>query len=107
MKNILISEEAYKEFKNFVESYNLSCNYLRIGYIKRKYSDSAFTISIGEPRVNDIVEEIGDIKFIMNSNLVTEYGGVVILSNKENNNQGLLLKPKNEYVENYSNYACC
>jgi iron-sulfur cluster insertion protein len=95
MSRIIISEEGYKEFMNFLDSCNLRCNNLRIGYPRRKSSNHILNINIGEMNQNDVVEKVNDISFIMTSDLLKEYGGFIILSSNENNGNGLTVKPIN------------
>lgn len=93
MSNIIISEEAYKEFKGFLD-FNQVENYnLRITYLGKKCSGPVFNLSVDEVKNNDVVEKINDIIFIISKDLINEYGGFAILSNDENEGQGLLLRP--------------
>ncbi len=98
MKYITISEEGYKEFDGFLDSINFSSKNLRIRYLGKKCSGPVFNIDFGVEGKGDIVEEVKDIKFIMHKELLDEYGGFIILSNNENNGQGLILKPVIEPV---------
>jgi HesB-like selenoprotein len=93
MSYITISEEAYNEFKGFLELNNVESYNLRIAYLGKKCSGPVFNISICKESPNDITEQVEDINFIMNKELINEYGGFEILSDKENDGQGLLLKP--------------
>lgn len=93
MSYINISEEAYDEFKGFLD-YNKVENYnLRIAYLGKKCSGPVFNISTCSKNDSDVVEQIKDINFIINKELINEYGGFKILSDKENDGQGLILKP--------------
>jgi HesB-like selenoprotein len=92
MENIKISEEAYEEFKGFLD-YNKLPNYdLRISYMGRNCSGLIFNIDNGVKEDNDIVEKVKDINFIMDEELIKEYGGFIILSNNENEGRGLELR---------------
>lgn len=93
MKKITISDEAYNEFKKFlddskVESYNIRINLAGVGC-----SGAIFNISVSEVRDGDIVEEVKDINFIVEEGLIKEYGGFTIVSSEENEGRGLSLRP--------------
>jgi HesB-like selenoprotein len=102
VKYITISEEGYKEFKTFLNSINFKAENLRIRYLGKKCSGPVFNIDIGIEGKGDIVEEVKDMKFIMHKELIDEYGGFIILSNSENNGQGIILKPVIEPVSGCS-----
>lgn len=104
MKNIIISDEAYEEFSGFLKSINFNNLDLRIKYLGRKCSGPVFNVDAGTACATDIVEEIKDMKFIINKDLITEYGGFVILSSSENAGEGLILKP---VIEPENNCSIC
>ncbi|MBW6410830.1 HesB-like protein [Clostridium weizhouense] len=93
MKNITISEEAYNEFKGFLEENNISDFNIRINFAGSACSGPIFNISVSEPTDADVVEKINDISFLMEKTLVDEFGGFIILSTDENDGRGLSLKP--------------
>ncbi|GAA0076862.1 iron-sulfur cluster assembly accessory protein [Clostridium sp. CTA-5] len=93
MKNITISEEAYNEFKGFLEENNISDFNIRINFAGSACSGPVFNISVSEPTDADVVEKINDISFLMEKTLVDEFGGFIILSTDENDGRGLSLKP--------------
>jgi HesB-like selenoprotein len=100
MSYINISDEAYVEFKDFLE-FNKVENYnLRIAYLGRRCSGPIFNIATCSENTNDIVEQIKEISFIMNKELIDEYGGFEILSSNENQGEGLILKPMIAPVNN-------
>ena len=93
MKNITISEEAYNEFKAFLEENKITDFKIRINFAGSACSGPIFNISISEATDNDIVEEINDISFIIEETLIDQFGGFIILSSGENDGNGLSLKP--------------
>lgn len=93
MNKITMSDEAYNEFKNFlddskVESYNIRINLAGVGC-----SGPMFNISVSEVREGDISEKVKDITFIAEEGLIKEYGGFIIVSSEENEGRGLSLRP--------------
>lgn len=93
MNKITLSEEAYNEFKSFldenkVEGYNIRINLAGFGC-----SGPVFNITVDEAKETDLVEKINDITFFAEKSLVDEYGGFIILSTEENDGRGLSLRP--------------
>ncbi|AGX45057.1 HesB-like protein [Clostridium saccharobutylicum] len=93
MKNITISEEAYNEFKAFLEENNISDFNIRINFAGFACSGPIFNISVSEATDDDEIEKINDISFIVEKTLIDQFGGFIILSTEENEGNGLSLKP--------------
>ena len=93
MKNITISEEAYNEFKGFLEENNITDSNIRINFAGFACSGPIFNISISQATDADEVEKIHDISFIYEKTLIDQFGGFIILSSEENEGNGLSLKP--------------
>ncbi|SFD15677.1 HesB-like protein [Clostridium uliginosum] len=93
MKNITISEEAYNEFKGFLEENSIVDFNIRINFAGSACSGPVFNISVSETTENDVVEKVNDISFIIEKNLIDEFGGFIIISTNENDGRGLSLKP--------------
>lgn len=93
MTKINISEEAYAEFKAFLDDNDITDYNIRINLAGFACSGPAFNISVDTATEGDIVEKVQDITFIVEEKLVDEFGGFKILSTDENNGMGLSLKP--------------
>ena len=93
MKNITINEEAYKEFKEFLEENKVESFNIRINLGGYACSGPVFNISVSEPTDADVTEVVNDITFVIEKSLVDEFGGFIILSSEENGGRGLSLKP--------------
>ena len=93
MKNITISQEAYNEFKAFLEENKITDFNIRINYAGSSCSGPIFNISVSNPGDDDEVEKINDISFICEKSLIEQFGGFIILSSEENEGNGLSLKP--------------
>lgn len=93
MKNVTISQEAYDEFKAFLEENNITDFNIRINYAGSSCSGPVFNISVSEPTDDDEVEKINDISFMFEKTVLEQYGGFIILSSEENEGNGLSLKP--------------
>ena len=93
MKNIIISDSAYKEFSDFLKENKVESNNVRINLAGYACSGAVFNISISEVSDSDITEVVDDITFIIDKSLIDEFGGFSILSTEENEGRGLSLKP--------------
>ena len=91
---VLMSEEAYKEFKDFLVQNNIVENTIRIKVAAIVCSGPIFNIAEEkeEAKDSDVAVEVGDLVFITTKIIADEYGGFVILSNKESGYNGLYLK---------------
>lgn len=93
MKNVTMSEEAYKEFKEFLDANKVESYHLRINLATYACSGTVFNISVSKASDTDLTEVVNDITFIFEKPLIDEFGGFIIISNEENDGKGLLLKP--------------
>lgn len=93
MKNVTISEEAYTEFKNFLDENNIDNYNIRINLAGFACSGPVFNISVSETADEDVTETVNDVTFIVEKKLMDEFGGFIILSTEENEGRGLSLKP--------------
>lgn len=93
MKNVTISQEAYEEFKAFLDENKLETYDIRINFAGFACSGPSFNIEEDHEKQNDVVEKINDINFIMNKDLIEEFGGFIILSTDENDGRGMTLRP--------------
>lgn len=88
-----VSDEAYEEFKSFLVNTNVQNFNLRINYLGRNCNGVTFNLDYGVKGDNDVSQQVKDINFIIDKQGLEEFEGFVILSNNENNGQGLELKP--------------
>ncbi len=93
MNNITISEEAYNEFKGFLDENNINDYNIRINFAGNACSGPVFNISVSESTDSDIVEKVNEVSFIVEETLIDQFGGFIILSTEENDGNGLSLKP--------------
>lgn len=93
MKNITISDEAYNEFKEFLDENKIEDYNIRINLAGYACSGPAFNISVSEPTDSDVTEKVNAINFIAEQTLIDEFGGFIILSTEENEGRGLSLRP--------------
>lgn len=93
MKNITISEQAYKEFKEFLDENKVESYNIRINLAGMACSGPVFNITIDEATDDDVVEVVNDVNFIIEKRLIAEFGGFILSSSEENNGNGLSLKP--------------
>ncbi|MDU2156762.1 HesB-like protein, partial [Clostridium sp.] len=63
MDKILISEEAYKEFKSFLDENEVDNYSIRINLAGFGCSGPAFNISVDEAKEGDVTQKVNDITF--------------------------------------------
>ena len=88
MDKILISEEAYKEFKSFLDENEVDNYSIRINLAGFGCSGPAFNISVDEAKEGDVTQKVNDITFVVEEKLVDEFGGFKLLSTDENEGRG-------------------
>ena len=88
MDKILISEEAYKEFKEFLDENEVDNYSIRINLAGFGCSGPAFNISVDEAKEGDVTQKVNDIVFVVEEKLVDEFGGFRLLSTDENEGRG-------------------
>jgi HesB-like selenoprotein len=93
MQKIFISDEAYDEFKTFLDENNIEKYNIRINHAGNGCGGPVFNISVEETDDVDTVEKVKDINFIFKDELIDEFGGFTLLSTAENDGRGLSLKP--------------
>jgi HesB-like selenoprotein len=93
MQKLIMSQEAYEEFKSFLDENNVQEKNIRIEFAGSGCGGAKFNISIGNKEEDDLVEQIGEINFLMKPDLIDEFGVFTILSSEENNGRGLTLRP--------------
>ena len=93
MNKFLLSEEAYKEFKAFLDENEIDNYSIRINLAGFGCSGPAFNITVDEAKDTDVVETMNEITFIAEQKLIEEFGGFKLLSTEENNGRGLSLQP--------------
>lgn len=93
MDKILISEEAYNEFKAFLDENEVENYSIRINLAGFGCSGPAFNISVDDVKEGDLTQKVQDITFVVEEKLVDEFGGFKLLSTEENEGRGLSLKP--------------
>lgn len=93
MKKVTMNEDAYKEFKEFLDENNVEGYNVRINLAGYGCSGPAFNISISEAREDDITEVINEVTFIIEKTLIDDFGGFLILSSEENEGKGISLRP--------------
>ena len=93
MNKITISDDAYNEFIEFLKENKVETYNIRINFSGYACSGAVFNISISELRNGDVSEQVKDINFIIENELIDEFGGFKIISSAENEGKGLSLKP--------------
>ena len=106
MKTIDITDQGYEELLAYMKENNIKDNNLRITEEGQNCKGVMFNIENGKKELNDIVEKVGDINFIIDQELLNEYLGFIFLSNKESNGNGFDLIPLSSPEEESGCQSC-
>lgn len=90
---IFIDDQAYKEFKELLDNANVESYNIRISLDRIACNGPIFAVYEDEPTEDDDIEKVNEISFIVEKVLNNEYGGFIIVSNEENDGNGVGLKP--------------
>jgi iron-sulfur cluster insertion protein len=93
MEKLIISNEAYEEFKSFLDENKIENFNIRISLAGSSCHGPAFNIGVDEPKEGDIIQKVKDVNFIINPEIIDEFGLMTILSTEENGGSGLTLRP--------------
>jgi HesB-like selenoprotein len=92
MAIVQMSNVAYEDFLKLLKENNIDSNIIRIYVAGMGCSGPAFNLVLDEQNENDIVEQINDIKFLVEKDLVTQYGGFILKSGSENGRGGFSIE---------------
>lgn len=92
MNKFLMSEEAYKEFKAFLDENEVEKYSIRVNLQGFRCTGPVFNMTIEEANEDDVVETINAITLMAKNELIDQFGGFKILSSKENDGNGLSLE---------------
>lgn len=98
MEKVILSNEAYEEFKSFLDENNVEKYSIRINFAGSGCSGPSFGITVGDKEEDDIVEQVKDITFLIKPDIIEEFGVMTIISTEENDGRGLSLRPLIEPV---------
>ncbi len=107
MEKILLSDEAYEEFKSFLDENKVESYNIRINFAGSGCSGPSFGITVGDKEEDDIVEQVKDITFLIKPSIFDEFGVFTILSSEENDGRGLSLRPLIEPVSGCGGCTGC
>lgn len=93
MNKVTMSNDAYKEFKDFLVENNVNDFSIRINLGGFGCSGPVFNITVDNEAEGDVIEKINDITFVVEPKLIEDFGGFIVLSSEENDGRGLSLKP--------------
>ena len=93
MSLINISNSAYEEFVNLLKANDINEKTVRIALAGFGCSGPRFGLMVDEATENDVTEDVNELKFVVEKELVDEYEGFNILSDEENFGGGMSLRP--------------
>lgn len=103
---IFADKTAYTELKEFLDKNNVESYNIRINLLRYTRKGPEFNVMVSEATDEDDIITINDINFIVEKKLLQDYGGFIIVTNEENNGQGVALLPVVQAASNYEVVGC-
>lgn len=88
MSKVSMSDIAYEDFKQLLAENNIDSDTIRIYVAGIGWGGPSFNLVLDEQKDDDIVEQIKDIKFLVEKDLINQYGSFTLLSGSENGRGG-------------------
>lgn len=92
MTAVKMSDIAYDEFIKLLKENDIDSKVIRIYLAGMGCSGPAFNLVIDEQKENDLVEEIKDLKFLVEKDLVAQFGSFTLKSGSENGRGGFSIE---------------
>lgn len=96
MAVVQMSDLAYKEFKAFLDENKVESNVIRIYLMGMGWGGPTFNIALDEQKIEDVVEKIDEITFLVDGKLFKEHGGFIVKCGEENGLGGFSIEPINK-----------
>ena len=93
MEAVNMSSVAYEEFKKFLKENNVTTNIIRINLAGVGWGGPVFNLVLDEQKANDEVTKIEDTTFLVDKDLIAQYGGFTLTCAEENGMGGFSLQP--------------
>jgi HesB-like selenoprotein len=93
MNFLKISDLSYKQFNIFLEEKNVPFKKIRIYSAGKSCHGTMFNITVDNPKEGDLIQQIGEITFIVDRNLFIQYSGFILLCGDENGLGTFSLEP--------------
>lgn len=93
MNFLKISDLAHEQFNKFLEEKGIPSKKIRIYLAGMSCHGAMFNITIDEPKEGDLIQQVGDITFIVDKTLFIQYSGFILLCGEENGLGTFSLEP--------------
>lgn len=97
MAAVNMSDIAYKEFQELLKSNDIPNDVIRIYLAGMSCSGPSFNLVVDKQKSNDVVEQIHDIKFLVEKDLINQYGSFTLLSGDENGRGSLSIETEIQF----------
>jgi HesB-like selenoprotein len=88
-----ITDLACEQFSKFLEEKSVPSKKIRIYLAGNSCHGPIFNINVDTPNEGDLIQQVGDITFIVDRNLFIQYSGFILLCSEENGLEGFSLEP--------------
>lgn len=94
MSIVKISENAFKEFKQFLNDNEVTADVIRIHFAGMGWGGPAFSLVLDEQKESDNTEEMQGLTFLVDKDVTAQFGKLTILSSEENGMGGFSIEPE-------------
>lgn len=94
MSIVKISENAFKEFKQFLNDNEVTADVIRIHFAGMGWGGPAFSLVLDEQKESDNTEKMQDLTFLVDKDVTAQFGELTILSGEENGMGGFSIEPE-------------
>lgn len=94
MAVVQMSDVAYEDFIKLLQENNIDSNTIRIYLAGMGWGGPAFNLVLDEQKDSDVVEKIKDMSFLVDKDLVSQFGSLTLKSGRENGRDGFSIEPE-------------
>lgn len=92
MAAVNMSDIAYAEFKELLKENDINSNIIRIYLAGMGWSGPAFNLVLDEQKDDDVVVQIKDMQFLVEKDLINQFGSFTLKGGSENGRGGLSIE---------------
>ena len=100
MNIIKVSENAFKEFKEFLKENEVTADVIRIHFAGMGWGGPAFSLVLDEQKETDNTQTVDGLTFLVDKEVTEQFGTLSLLSSEENGMGGFSIEPEKKPESN-------
>lgn len=96
MSVVKMSENAAKEFKQFLVDNEVTADVIRLHFAGMGWGGPTFNLVLDEQKSEDNIETIDGLTFLVDKKVTEQFGALQILSGEENGRGGFSVEPEKQ-----------